>query len=160
VAASAGAAALVCALVAVVLAVYLTSCADLAARFVEPDHRTSGYPVTVLATTTTGLGSWVTLDVSPDVSRDTARPGVCFLSWATGSATLGPVPRVLPDRVQRRVVAGAVPPVGTHAAVSWSYSGDPGSALGLATRTLRYRPNSARHRPGTSPHPPARTPPG
>jgi hypothetical protein len=118
-------------MLAVLLAIYASGCWDLADRFVEPRHTPAGYPVTVLSPSP-GRGRVVTLEASPDA----VRPGVYFLVWPGGSATVGPVIRVVGGRTERLAITGPSPPVGA-ATLSPSFDGDPGTALAVPFSELR-----------------------
>jgi hypothetical protein len=84
-------------------------------------------PVTVLGVDGAGPEQRVTLSAS----SDTVRPGQYQLAWPGGTAWVGPVLGRAPGRVQRAVTQGAAPPPGTRVAISWSFAGNPGTALGL-----------------------------
>lgn len=63
--------------------------------------------------------------VSLRSSEATRKPGVRFLSWDGGAAMVGDAVSKPGNRVQRPVLRGAPPPVGTRVAVKAKYPADP-----------------------------------
>jgi len=123
---------------------------------IEPNHPTGTHPEVVLGVTRAGGGPPV---VTLTASRATTTPGTYGLAWDGGAAMLGDVVAQTPGRVQRTLLSGAVPSVGTPAAVGASYSGDPKSALGLDFSEImvptELGPTPAWYIPATSPAGPA-----
>jgi uncharacterized protein len=98
------------------------------------DHSTS-YPVAVLAPLGAPSGGEVPATVRLSRDPDTVAPGTVGLAWAAGYGRIAAVVASDSTSVTRVFdpVRGGLPPAGTHARVdSYSYQGDPSSAVGLA----------------------------
>lgn len=86
------------------------------------------YSETVLGVSTPAGGA-VVVSLAPTTASE--KPGRWGLSWAGGSAMLGPVITRTADRVDRPLLSGVVPTAGTRAGISWTHRSDPKVALGL-----------------------------
>jgi pimeloyl-ACP methyl ester carboxylesterase len=123
---------LVTVLPAVVLVLALAGCVGVVWYFtdqeVRPSHPAPAFPERVLGVAPApGGGATVSLAMSAAASR----PGQYGLAWPGGSAMLGDVVHSSTDRVERVLISGAWPTAGSPAALAYTYSGDPRTALGL-----------------------------
>jgi dienelactone hydrolase len=98
-------------------------------QIIKPEHGPAAFAETVRSITTSAEGVPI---VSLVRSPATAKPGRWGLVWQGGSAMLGNIIAETPDQVDRMLLSGNVPRVGTRAGMSGTYSPDPMAALGLS----------------------------
>jgi dienelactone hydrolase len=98
-------------------------------QIIKPEHEPAAFAETVknIATSTEGVPI-----VSLVRSSATAKAGRWGLVWQGGSAMLGNIIAETPDQVDRMLISGNVPRLGTRASMSGTYSPDPMAALGLS----------------------------
>lgn len=95
---------------------------------IVPNHGSAGgYGDRVLATHEKNGRRSVVLTASDG----TRKPGMHGLSWSGGAAMIGRITDRAPGRVERELVSGPTPLVGTKVGVEWNYPADPRGLLDL-----------------------------
>lgn len=98
----------------------------VAGQEIEPDH--GEHIETVLAVRVVGAGKDVVITANTPVAR---RHGTYWLSWDGGSARMGDIVAQSPTSVERPLLAGSMPTVGSAAYVGGAVPSDPKTTLGL-----------------------------
>jgi hypothetical protein len=105
-------------------------------QIIKPEHKPAAFAETVRSITTSAGGVPI---VSLGRSPATAKSGRWGLVWQGGSAMLGNIIAETPDQIDRLLLSGNVPPLGTRAGMSGTYSPDPALHLG---RRVAFRASS------------------